>query len=73
MTKSAPSAPVATRGDRARGRGPASFVLGRAAFAKVSAVEGIVASESLDDDLRQLAGASPDRRRQVLAGKYAKP
>jgi hypothetical protein len=48
------------------------FVLGRTAFSKVSAVEGIVLSRDLHDDLHRLGSASPGKRRTVLADKYGK-
>ena len=49
-----------------------AFVLGRRAFAKISAVEGISLSAFLDADLRELEWASSTARRRVLAAKYAK-
>lgn len=49
-----------------------SFVLGRAAFSRVSAVEGITPSKALRDDLRDLEKELPATRRAVLAGKYGK-
>ena len=49
-----------------------AFVLGRRAFAKVSAVEGIALSASLDADLRALERASSMARRRILVAKYAK-
>jgi hypothetical protein len=48
------------------------FVLGRSAFTKVSAVEGIVVSRDLQEELRRLGSASPAKRRAVLADKYGK-
>jgi hypothetical protein len=53
----------------AKGR---SFVLGRAAFSRVSAVEGITPSKALGDDLRALEKELTATRRAVLAGKYGK-
>ena len=48
------------------------YVLGRKAFAQVSAVEGIRLSGALESDLRQLRDATPERRRATLADKYGK-
>ena len=48
------------------------FVLGRAAFAKISEVEGIVPSWRLSADLRRLDKAPADKRRAALAAKYGK-
>ncbi len=48
------------------------FVLGRAAFKKISAVEGILVSQALDADLAELATATGHRRRSMLAAKYGK-
>jgi hypothetical protein len=67
MAKNKSSTTVTARSARS-GR----FVLGRSAFAKVSAVEGIVVSRDLRDDLRRLGSVSPAKRRTVLADKYGK-
>ena len=48
------------------------FVLGRAAFKKVSAVEGIEVSRLLAADLRKLEKDTPATRRRVLSSKYGK-
>ena len=48
------------------------FVLGRQAFARVSAVEGISVSGALEDDLKRLQDATPERRRAALTEKYGK-
>lgn len=42
------------------------FVLGRHAFARVTAVERIVPSDRLQDDLDVLQDAAPDVRRAAL-------
>jgi len=49
-----------------------AFVLGRRAFAKVSAVEGITASPDLEAALLVLEDAEQDARRDVLAEKYGR-
>ena len=46
------------------------FVLGRRAFASISAVEGIYLSDQLDADLARLASVPPDERVRVLSRKY---
>lgn len=50
-----------------RNRGTGQFIIGMRDFARVGAVEGIVASKRLKEDLRRLENASPDKRRAVLA------
>jgi hypothetical protein len=64
MLKSA----VAVARDSASGK----FVLGRSAFSRISAVEGVYASKSLKADLRSLEDSSYDKRRSVLSSKYGK-
>ena len=51
-----------------------SYPIGRRAFAKISAVEGIRLSEEATEDFREFErkGLSPQDRRQVIARKYAK-
>lgn len=51
------------------------FVLGRAAYAKVAAVEGLDMSSDLKKSFRQFDadGTSASDRRAVLKQKYAKP
>ena len=48
------------------------FILGRAAFAKISAVEGLRASRQMKSDFAKLdaENATPEERRKYLAGKY---
>ena len=48
------------------------FIIGRKGFESISAVEGVYLSKMLRDDLRQLEGSSPEKRRLVLTQKYAK-
>lgn len=48
------------------------FVLGRSAFARIAAVEKIVLSRQLRDDLHRLRDASPEDRRAALAAKYGR-
>ena len=46
----------------------AGFTLGRGRFAKISAVEGIHLSGSMEKDLREFVSA--EERRKVISGKY---
>ena len=48
------------------------FIIGRKAFASISAVEGIYPSARLIADLRRLDGRSATERQLVLAGKYGR-
>lgn len=48
------------------------FTLGRAAFGKVSEVEGIVVSRSMQGEFKRLSAVSPEKRRSILAQKYGK-
>jgi hypothetical protein len=50
----------------------AGFTLGRGRFAKISAVEGIHLSGSMEKDLREFErkGLSAEERRKVISGKY---
>ncbi len=49
-----------------------TFTLGRRAFAKVSAVEGIRVSKALESELDELQHADGSRRRAALADKYGR-
>lgn len=51
-----------------------SFTLGRQAFAKISAVEGIRMSRAMDAEFREFdrKGLSPEERRKAIAAKYGK-
>jgi hypothetical protein len=65
MTKNKP--PVVGQSVRA-----STFTLGRRAFAKVSAVEGIQISKALASELDELQHADGSRRRAALADKYGR-
>lgn len=67
MKKSRTAATMAARNTRT-----GTFVLGRNAFARVSAVERIVPSAPLRTDLDSLHDASPEERRAMLTAKYGK-
>jgi hypothetical protein len=60
-----------SRDEMAAGRS-GRFRVGRVAFARVSEVEGIVASRDLEADLRRLQRVPPQERIAVLAKKYGK-
>jgi hypothetical protein len=50
------------------------FTLGRAAFEKISAVEGVRLSRKVKDEFLKFdrKGLSPDERRRAIMSKYAK-
>jgi len=50
------------------------FTIGRAGFAKISAVEGIQLTPEMDADFREFErqALSPEQRRRVIAEKYGK-
>jgi hypothetical protein len=66
-----PSNKTATR-SAARSPKSGRFILGRAAFRKVSAVEGIVVPDDLAQDLQRLSKSAPAKRRSALSEKYGK-
>lgn len=51
-----------------------AYVIGRSGFAKISAVEGIRLTETMDADFREFErqGLSADGRRKVISRKYGK-
>jgi hypothetical protein len=50
------------------------YVLGRACFAKISAVEGIRITSAMDADFREFdrKGLSAEERRKAIGRKYGK-
>jgi hypothetical protein len=50
------------------------YVIGRAGFAKISAVEGVYTSPRMDADFREFErrGLSAEQRRKVISAKYGK-
>ena len=70
-TKSTRGKRLATNAKRTTAQGP--FVLGRKAFAQISAVEGVHLSKELAADLKRLKNVSSSERRQQLAAKYGQP
>ncbi len=50
------------------------FTLGRAAFAKISAVEGIRMTAAMEEEFREYdrQGLSAEERRRIISRKYAK-
>ena len=55
-------------------RSTKGHTIGRAAFAKISAVEGIRLTPVMDADFHEFErkGLSPEERRKAIAGKYGK-
>lgn len=51
---------------------PVRYTLGRATFAKISAVEGIHLTADMERDLLEFdrQNLSPDERRRAIAAKY---
>lgn len=75
MNKTRQRANVAAthRPNRAAVRGQTqAFTLGRRAFAKVSAVEGIRVPSDMEAEFQKLDASERGARRQVLAEKYGK-
>lgn len=56
----------------ARDASTGQFLVGRAAFKKISAVEGIKLSKGLARDLARTDSMSPVIRRDTLSSKYGK-
>jgi hypothetical protein len=50
------------------------YVIGRSGFAKISAVEGIRTTATMDADFREFErrGLSADQRRKMISRKYGK-
>ncbi len=50
------------------------YTIGRAGFAKISAVEGIRLTPAMTADFREFErqGLSPEERRKAIVGKYGK-
>ena len=48
------------------------FVLGRSAFARISAVEGITVSKRMSGEFRKVEKAPPEARRTHLVDTYGK-
>lgn len=49
-----------------------TLIIGRKAFASISAIEGVYLSKVMDADFQRLAQAPPAERRRELAVKYGK-
>ena len=54
--------------------GNGSYTIGRDAFAKISAVEGIYLTKEMQEDFQvfEQKGLSPKDRREVISKKYAR-
>jgi hypothetical protein len=63
---------MAKQGSIRRDAGTGQFVIGRTAFSRISAVEGIRMPREMkaDFDALDASGAPADQRRAVLVGKY---
>ena len=55
-------------------RSSKGFIIGRSGFAKISAVEGIHTTVTMDAEFREFErqGLSADQRRKVISRKYGK-
>ncbi len=55
-------------------KSPQTYTIGRQAFAKISAVEGIHLTKEMDKDFRTFdqKGLSPQTRREAITKKYAR-
>jgi hypothetical protein len=53
---------------------PKTYKIGRRAFAKISAVEGIYITAAMDEEFREFdkRGLSPQQRRTAILKKYGK-
>ncbi len=62
------------RGPKSGERSATGFTLGRAAFGKISEVEGIRMTPSMDAEFREFdrRGLSAEERRRLIGRKYAK-
>lgn len=62
---------ASTRSSRSSSKG---YVLGRARFAKISAIEGIKMTRAMEADLEEFdrKGLSAEDRRRVIGRKYGK-
>ena len=69
-TKSTGGRRLTTTAKQTAAQGP--FVLGRKAFARISAVEGVYLSDGMAADFRRLDHVSSSERRQALTVKYGK-
>lgn len=63
---------TASRSGAKRGAATGKFVLGRNAFTRISAVEGISVSKRMGAALSGTAGMPADKRRKALTSKYGK-
>lgn len=61
-------------GTKSLKRSTKGYVIGRASFAKISAVEGIRTTVTMDADFREFdrRGLSADQRRKIISRKYGK-
>jgi hypothetical protein len=66
--------PMRQTGTKSPKRSSKGYVIGRSSFAKISAVEGIRTTATMDADFREFErqGLSADERRKVIRRKYGK-
>ena len=59
---------------KSRKRASKSYTIGRVAFARISAVEGIRTTDSMNEDFQEFErkGLSAEERRKIIARKYGK-
>lgn len=65
---------IMKKGSQSRKRQSRSYTIGRSAFARISAVEGIHLSDEMHKDFSEFdrEGLSPRDRRKAIVKKYAK-
>lgn len=61
-------------GRKPRKHAAKGYILGRTGFAKISAVEGIRTTATMDEDFREFErkGLSAEDRRRMIGSKYGK-
>jgi len=65
---------VRPTGTKTLKRSSKGYIIGRSGFAKISAVEGVRMTATMDADFREFErqGLSADQRRKVISRKYGK-
>jgi hypothetical protein len=68
------AAGMSRRVPKSHKRAAKGYTIGRAGFAKISAVEGIRTTAAMDEDFREFdrKGLSAEDRRRVISSKYGK-
>ena len=59
---------------KSQSRSSKGYTIGRSGFAKISAVEGIVTTATMEEDFREFErqGLSAEERRKAIGRKYGK-